>query len=698
MAIAVAALTLLMAAPNATAAAGVWGTGNWPYSNGIVCTEPGGSVPLVAWQLASTSEPGFVLNGFSESNGVDSSRPATDAQATDAALIPYEYGGLSSAQLAAIAYLIAESGSDPSPARVAEVSEVIAEQSGAATGVQCIAEGTGGTSTADAQQLWVDAEQRAGPYHVTLSSTSSTLELNTPIPVTATVTSVLGYPVPGIDVHFASTGVGSPSDATTDANGSASGAVTVTGTGPASGAAAPQLTATVSVPTTLRVRTESGASPTVYAAAPTPFIASLAIPFGAPKILAVKTAPNVSLARVGLPISTTVTASGLNGHPATATVAVAGPLPLPVGADGCADLTASDWTAALAASTDGHLIAAQSTASFVGDGSAPGPTFTPTMPGCYATSAQLATTDLTPNPTAAANYAAAGSVVAVVAISVTAQSSPGGVAQAERITPTVTVDGTPASSGSVTGAVRGPLPAMGGACAEATWNTAATAGAIGPTALSGPGTTALTAPGRLTPGCYALDLHITVTVGQLGSLAFPLPAGSAGTTVLVLAPAVVVNSTSTWIDTDNPQRATVTVLGTYNRPGQLTDTLIWQGSTPLGCAAADWRTAAGLGSGATVPTSGDGVYLLASVPAQRPGCYSLIVTLTLDGNSSVTVTNGPGAPGSIVAAQLAPLSGDGDARPALANQTLRTEIAVDGFAVLLIAGTVGAGLVAARSR
>jgi hypothetical protein len=151
-------------------------------------------------------------------------------------------------------------------------------------------------------------------------------------------------------------------------------------------------------------------------------------------------------------------------------------------------------------------------------------------------------------------------------------------------------------------------------------------------------------------GCYALDLSVALTLGDLGSVTVPLSAGSAGTVVLVIDPQITVRATTTWVDTNQPVNAVVTVLGTLTLPATLSTVLLWQPAQPLGCQVADWRTAQAVGRPTTVTTGGDDAYAVASVTAPKVGCYSLLVTLQLLANDQVTVAGPVGVNGSFVLA------------------------------------------------
>jgi hypothetical protein len=216
------------------------------------------------------------------------------------------------------------------------------------------------------------------------------------------------------------------------------------------------LTATIDAPVGLRLRSAPGAVTAIYADAPVPAVGSVSVPLSAPTNPTIAVTMSSRLALVGSLVSTTITAGGLNGQQASVVVAVVGPLPLdPTG--GCGQVTPSMWSSALTSDTAKTLTRTTSTSVFEGDASVAGPTLTASSSGCYSASAQLTTTNLTPNLSATANLGDPQSVVAVSAVTVTVRAAPGGVAQPGPVPATVTVAGAAATavSGTVSGSIHG---------------------------------------------------------------------------------------------------------------------------------------------------------------------------------------------------------------------------------------------------
>ena len=682
-------------APAGQAASGVWGSGGWAYSNGVVCDSGATSVPLVGWRLNGVGSPAFLTSGISEVNGVVSAQPAIDANATDSTLSPQTVGNLTPSQLSAIAYLIATWGASPNPARVAEVSEIVAELAGTPLGQGCLAAGTGSTSAAEAQSMLTQAQQLAGPYTVKLTSPATAVVSAKPLPVTANVMSALGYPVAGLTVQFTGADVSQSVTALTDASGNASAHVTAT----AVGSAPLTVTATVAAPIGLRVRLSGQAVPAVYPDAPVASAASLLLPLAQPHNVTVAVTTSAKLALARSVISTTVTSTGLNGHAANAAVTVLGPLgAAPDGS--CAALTAADWTAARdnADTTGKSITLAQATVAVLGNAPAAGPSFTVTSAGCYTSMASLTTTDAQPNVTAQSAFAAPASSVDAVATTLQVQTAPGQVALTGILPAQVVVSGGPASTGSVSGTLRGPIAATSGTCPTTGWDAAPVRATLARTTLSPTGETTVGLPDLEVAGCYAVDLTTVLTVGDLGSITVASPAGTEGTVALVLAPTMQAAATTTWIDTSAPEQATIGVYGTLTQPGTLTTTMLWLPAQPLGCASADWRHATVVGAAMTTPTTGDGSYPVRSDATPKAGCYSLVATLALTANPNATIASAPGAPSSLVLAISPPhaiLLSDQDRLPGDRPQVI---FAIVGFVIALGAAAATTPLLGRRTR
>ena len=632
-------------APSGRADAGLWGIGNWPYTNGVICSVGSTTVPLVSWRLNSTPQPAFLLGAISQTAGVDTGQPPSSTAELDRPLTPSGYGNLTATQLAATAYLVSTCGADPNAARVAEVSATIADEAGAPADQRCLSGGPGAPSRTEADQMWTQAQQLAGPYQVALTSSATSLVLGQPTALRAVVTSALGYPVPDLIVVFSSTADGTTTDSNTDPSGTATASVTVGQLG--SLVTAPVLTATVNAPTGLQVSTAPGATPAVYARSATPTQGLVTLPLAPPRTPAVSVTTSTRLAGVGAIVRTSVRVSGLNGHAATITVSVAGPLPA-TAAGSCAQLTVADWSAAIGTDPTHALVKASVSGSLVGDQLTAGPTITLTDPGCYAADAILITTDTRPPLTVSAPYGVAGADLDIVAVAIQARAGTGGIALITSPQLSVTVSGPSVSGGTVSGTIRGPAPAINGACTTVAWTSTPVAATLQPAAVTGSGTYPLRLAGSLTQvGCYALELSAQLLIGDLGSVNVAVAAGTASSTALLLAPQVQVQARSTWTSTGSAVNAAATVLGAFTQPGTLQSELLWQPVQPLGCQLADWAHATVLNSAVPGPTSGDGTYPVASLTAAKAGCYSLQVRLVLTANSAVTAAAPLAAPGSV---------------------------------------------------
>jgi hypothetical protein len=641
MGTAATACLVAVAVVPAGAIAGLWGTGHWPYSNGIVCDTAGTSVPLVGWTLDGLTQPGYLTNGISETDGADSGRPPISGatSAADPILAAGVNGAKSAAQVAALAYLVGTSGASPDAATIAEVSEVVAEQLGQPTGRSCLQSGQGSTSAAAAATLWAQAQQLAGPYRVSLTTTAKNVVLDQPVPLTATVTSAAGQPVPGLAVQFASTGVGTGSTAVTDAAGSASAFITVDSAASIGSSQPLELTAEAATPQLLRVRSAPGATPAVYLDPSTTATTSIALPVTPPAGLSVEVALSAPVAVPGTTVTATVSSTGLNGHTAAATVSVAGPLPLDQNGY-CRRLTAADWAAAIGQQP--QLVVARATVEFGQPGAANTTTFIAGGVGCYSASVTLMTTDAASAQTAQLPYGTPAGGVTVVPITVTVRAAPGGVATGATMAPIVSITGAGSTTGVITGNLLGPVAPDTGACSTS-WTHVAAAGRVQRTVLDGDASYPLHIVPTQSLGCYALELTIKISVAGLGSVTITPPPGSTGTVVLVVAPMLQISAASSWVDTGMPWTPSILLSGSLTQPGMITSQLLWLPAAPLGCASGDWQRATPLGSGQSVPTVGDGNYPLASAAPDRVGCYSLQVTLTLTANNAARSLTSPGS-------------------------------------------------------
>jgi Bacterial Ig-like domain (group 1) len=671
------------------AQAGVWGSGAWPYLDGIVCTQPGETIPLVSWPLASVAGPAFLSAGIVDNDGIDSGRPPTGPPvATDPPVTP-ETGDYTAAQIAAMAYLISTRGADPSPARIAEVAEIVTEQGGAPAGEQCLATGQEAISTAEAQQMWMQAQENAGPYQVSLRANASTLVFGQAVALTATVTSALGYPVPDLLVTFSSTGIGSPQQQRTDAWGHASATLTVQRAQSVTSTTLPTLSASVSAPVGLRVRSAPGSISALYADAAVIAAGSLSLPLSQPTKPAISVTMPAPLALAGSTVATTVSVTGLNSFAANATVTLSGPLP-PDSSGGCRTITAATWASAPVLSNSGY--------NFIGDGTIAGPSITGSAPGCYSTAASLTTINASPNLTTVTGYGLPAASVAVVPITVRAQAAPGAVAHVGPLPIQVTIDGTPAFSAAVSGDVLGPQLALGGSCDKANWEAGAASKAVSADTVVTPGSTAVAGPDLQVPGCYALQLKIVLTVGELGSISIDLGPGAPGTVALVLAPTITVNTATTWIDAGHTAHATVGIFGALTQPVLINTTLLWQPTQPLGCATADWARASVLGTSAADRSIGDGSYPVVSVVASKIGCYSLFVTVTLQANTHIIISAARGSSGSLFFVENPPAFSRQTVAVTPIDDTSRMWITLIIFGTFLAAATSYCGVAGWRER
>ncbi|MBV9594214.1 MAG: hypothetical protein JO147_10545, partial [Actinobacteria bacterium] len=176
-----------------SAGAETWGSQNWPYISGEICSLPGGgTAPLAAWDTGSGGSPAYLTSAITSANGAAPPLASVGAQ-TRGPVGPGTAGLSSASQIAAVAYLLSTWGSSTDPARVAETAEAVMAATGDASLRSCL--GTAPSSSATADAMWNQAQNLAGPYHVTIAPSGSAS-------VTATVTSAAGMPVPGLTVNF----------------------------------------------------------------------------------------------------------------------------------------------------------------------------------------------------------------------------------------------------------------------------------------------------------------------------------------------------------------------------------------------------------------------------------------------------------------------------------------------------------------
>jgi hypothetical protein len=583
-------------------------------------------VPLVSWNLGGAAPTAFLTTGIESSNGVDSAKPPIGAVASDlSAVTPNSFGFGDTAQIAAVAYLLAHSGDSPDPATVAEVAELIPELVGVPTGQSCLQSAQNNLNRAAAQALWAQAQQAAGPYHLALAVTPPVSRPGVTVVVRATVKSALGYPVGGIAVTFQPSGV----SAITAADGIASAPVTPPVT---PGQTAIVFSASVSAPIGLTAISMSGAAPAIAVAPPIAVAANVTVPLDQSANPNVQLSTSTHLVLPGAGIKSTVAVTGLNGHSATASVTVVGPIAADASGS-CTAITTSAWTAALAMHTVGtaHL-------NLFGDGAVPGPTFSPATPGCYSLGLQLMTNDAVPPASRTTDFGQPGASVTVLPLGLEVAATHNGVALPGVLAAAATVTHSLGATGSIGGSLLGPVPPLDGSCAKLSWGRAPTAARIAPTFITGDGAHPVTSEPVRSIGCYAMQMTATFTVSGQGSVSILIPASATGLTFLVLEPQLDIATSSTWGVPGTVALVKVGVYGSLRQKGTLRTALMWLAPPVTGCQAADWSRATLIATSPPGPTVGDGSYSITAPAAPKAGCYRVVPSLTLTGIATVIST------------------------------------------------------------
>jgi hypothetical protein len=684
------------AAP-ASADSGLWGVGGYTYVNGVVCdAAPSTTVPLVSWALGGSADPAFLTQGIESSAGLDTGAPpvASLGLQSESEVTAGTDGYASTADIAAGAYLISKWGSDPSAARVAEVSSLIGNLSGYQDAANCLSSGQDGLSATEAATMKSQADRYAGPYTVDVTATAASgavAAAGARAELAATVTSASGVPVPGLAVSFSAPGVTlSALTSTTDAAGVANSTLEQQPGSPV--AAQPVLvTASLSASTgldsvTVNAPVAAGSTlpvPAVYLAPANTYSATVlapAVPLAAadPTVL---TTTSVRAAVPGTSVRASLSLTGMNGHRASVVVSVAGPLPLGTG-ESCAAISQGQWAAAVASGS--APVTTRLALSVTGDGVTPGPEFTPAAPGCYTTAAQLGTTDETPVVVREPVYGLPAGSVTVLPAEVSIAVAHGGISGAGAIGSVLAVQGSTSKSGTVSVTVYGPLAAVRGSCAGLVWSGAPVSASVALTAFAGDGRYLLASTPVRVPGCYALGAQVTLQLGALGQLQLATSPGPAGTTALLLAPSIVLDAAASWLPMSGQMHASASIYGTFTQPGAVRAQLLWLPAQPLGCQAGDWSKAAVLSTGTAVTVAGDGTYAVVAPAATKVGCYSMVPVLTLSADPALVIAGPPGAPQSLFLA-VAGSSGVLDAGHSLGSERGRVIATLAGIGVLLLA-------------
>lgn len=668
-------LILLTAAP-AAAAPGVWGAGQYPYLDGVVCAQAGGrSAPLASWDFG-TETPAF-LTQVVTSTGIQDSAvlpfPSSGAQETSP-VTPGQDGFTSAADIATYANLILKYGAT-STAQVADVAAAL-QVKGAGVAADC---------AKDPAPLITAAAAGAGPYSVTLATPAPTVlgKANT---LVATVRGGTGKPVPGLTVSFASPDTPvSAASVVTAADGTAKTQFTVpAGLSTSKFSFSASVSAVIGLDQVTVTASPTFSNPTgtsataVYLAPPVTTTATTTVSVdltAAPVLLPTTSVQGIAL---GAPFTPGSTVTGMRGHSGQATLTIYGPEPL----NSAADCTSAAFGPAT------PIAAATNAIPVSGDQRIAGTAWTPDRAGCYYVAATVATTDASPNVTVNSGFGIAAARVTVLpAILALTIAHP--IAGAGVLSATAVPDHVGAAQGVIAATLLGPLtPAADGSCAALNWakapHTAATS-----TPMNGAKAVAITSAPVTKGGCYRWTPQLQLTVPGAGTVAVPVT--SAATTVLILTPTVTVTVDQIWAATPDPVGVQVTTLGTYAQAAHVVIGMRFVPTPPQGCHYADFRNAVTLAPGPAVAVGATANVVVAKTgPTMQPGCYSPVPTLTMDDFPTITAVGEVGIQSNTIGAGV-PLTAAGPQLGGVPTSGIGSRALITLIVTLLIeAGLIGA--------
>lgn len=627
---AVAALVLLGASP-AHASGGTWGVAQVPYSDGVVCHNGPVTMPLAAWDFGDGS-PDFLLTEVS-SNGVTDSAQLPQAGAPGRLVTPLKAGqyGLSDSDIATYAALLSRYGAHHG----ADTALAVLQRTDPAHVPDC-------GSTSDASGLLAQATAQAGPYRITVRTAHRPAILAAPNQVTVQVTGATGAPASGVRVELDASepvfGTSTTTSVVTGSDGSASAAFTL----PA-GLPDPQLTFVASAQVAVgleAVTVPPGFGqpyvPAVFADPPESYSGRTAVPIdqSADPHLTTTLADRAVVTQATVPLTAEV--SGMHGHDGQAEITVEGPLPLDKHTL-CAQVSA---TARTGTAYQSDLVDVR------GDGAIRGAQWVPDKPGCYRLTTSITTTDATPETQARSRP-----------VILTVLDTSGTIATSKQVVGTGAVPAVLhlqhayGLSGTAAVRVRGPQRPGDADCTGLDWSHTRTV-ATATHDVSGDGSYPAQT-GRLTaPGCYLLQGTVQLALPGGGEVAVPLQADADAGVVYVLQPTVALTGDATSAISPGAITAHVVVGGTYGQPGHLRVEMVHAPGGTFGCAAVDYAHGTSVAVGPSVPTSGDGTFVVKSGATPKNGCYTLVPTLVMDANPAIVAKGTPGAPGSTLVAGL----------------------------------------------
>ncbi len=610
---------LVAASPTAQAAGGVWGVGQFPYSDGVICSSGASTTPLVSWPVGTGGSPAYLVSPITTDGIADTGTPPSKG-GTVGPLAPGQYGFTTAAVIARYAALL-RIDQNAGPKATASLAQLVQEANGRSS-AQC--DGTA-LDRAYTATLLPAADQRVGPLAIMMAPLSTAaMVVGSRVRISATVTSTSGAVAPGVPVTFSAPGASlSAPTATTDTTGVATTIATVTDVT----RTAVSVQASVDSYTKLNVTTAPGAVPAISlgAADTVSSTATIAVDQSAqPKIFA--TVEGAFRISDGVRASAVIT--GMNAHSGVVNFAAVGPLPM-LPATFCATYDDAAFGAVPTVST--------ADVPFTGDGTVNAPVRALTAPGCYASRVTVRTTNASPPATAVAER---GNPTLGLDSAATLVMKHNGVGGGEApLEGDVTVTRTSGIPASLTMSSVGPVTVQkeAGTCAAASFSSAARSPAGERTTIPGDGVYPAATTGVKLPGCY--QLAGTLELAVPGGSVLRVPLSTAGSASVILAPGMAATATATSVSAAESTTAHIRVDGTYAHPAELYADLYYRPLGPNGaCSKVDWAKAAVASTSKPLPITQDGEYDVVTGTMTEVGCYSITPRVVMRDNPAASFT------------------------------------------------------------
>jgi hypothetical protein len=629
--------TLLTNLPRAGAAPGsapgTWGAGQYAYVDGKVCTSTRGSAqlttPLTSWDLGAGRDPAFLTTAITSDGTVDSAAPPLPSVGTQS-VSPVNAGSTgfaSDGEIATYAALIGMFGSS-GPARTAQVADaIIGKVSGSAPG--CV-------DTTAETALLQQAAELAGPYTLTFADQPHSLLPGKAAPVSVTLTSAAGHPVPGATVTFASRDAQlAATTATTNGAGVAAVQARVPfGTHARNLAIIAQAALPISLDEINAAASPTSTDPTgsvapaIIAAPPTTVTGRTNVRLNLSAHPVVQMSLPDQALDLGAGTDPRATITGMYGHKATVVFTIRGPVPISTKSF-CADRTAHDF---------GATVAATSTLTITGDSTATAGRWQPTRPGCYWVTTRLSTLDAVPKVTV---HASVHGALTVLDTSAELEAAHALVKSGAPVTGRAMLRNGDGLAGRVHVALRGPVQPPSGAstCAAADFSSAPIAGTgsgvLGRDLRAGAAGFSIHAGGT---GCYQLSGAALVQLPKGITVRVPVPPATYPV-LLAVNPSVSYAMNRIWSFPRGQVSARVTVIGTFNQPVHVALQMKRVPAADRLCRGASYSAATSAPVGPAVAARANlDTVAVRSAPLAEIGCYEPVPVLTMDGNHAITAT------------------------------------------------------------